>query len=229
MKYENILQACLSRVLEGDDSLETVVSEYPQWSDQLRAALETALWLQNQRKEFEPRPGFVRSTRASLPGLIEAGRLKAPDQRIFQPNLLNRVALLIILIQVIFLTGGGLVFVADSALPGNKLYPMKTLVEDVRLALTFDDGKDTQLHLQFAQEHLIICAEMVSQGQNEDALVALRNYENHMVGAGRKLRALQFHDLYEGDKLRNNFNQIYLQDLEILKILFPGVFDVGRT
>jgi hypothetical protein len=128
------------------------------------------------------------------------------------------------IIMLSLLSGGGVVLAAEASLPGEGLYPLKTATEYVRVGLTFDASKEASLHLQFAQEHLVACAIVASQGRYEDALTALRNYEHHIASTGRIVHTLNQSGNGISDTILQGFSRIYLQDFETLKILLPGEF-----
>jgi hypothetical protein len=223
--YEVILQECLDRVLEGGEPLDEVVNEYPHWRDRLALEIKTAHWIQDQAAAYEPRPGFVVSTRQPL---IEDMQRPAKTSRL-TPSAqhlqvqLSRLMLALFIVMTVLLGGAGTVLAAQDALPGDALYPVRIAAEDLQLLLTFDPVKQAYLHLQFAQGHLVACAIQVSQGNPEEALVALQNYERHMAEMGR-IVSLPHQDVVIPANLFFDFNQVFLQDIGTLQVLLPGEF-----
>jgi DNA-binding response OmpR family regulator len=65
------------------------------------------------------------------------------------------------------LAATGMASASGSALPGDALYPVKTCMEGIRLALTFGDTRQAQLHLEFAGERLEEAASLLLQGRPE--------------------------------------------------------------
>ena len=55
-------------------------------------------------------------------------------------------------------------FAAQESLPSEALYPIKTFVEDVRLALTSDPEAEVDLLLQFSDERMEEIAALMEQG-----------------------------------------------------------------
>ena len=75
-----------------------------------------------------------------------------PGRRLFA----GATAAVVLLLFVFGLSQGVQVAAAaaDSSLPGDTLYPMKTLVENVRLAMASDAADQVQLHLELVQTRL---------------------------------------------------------------------------
>jgi hypothetical protein len=223
--YQVILQECLARVLEGGESLDQVLNEYPHWRHRLALDIAAARWVRDRGTAYEPRPGFVTSTRQHLIGRLLSPHLKIKSARLVQPLQLrlSRLVLVLFFVMVILLAGAGTTLVAQDALPGESLYPLRTGVEELQLLLTFDPVKAAYLHLQFAQGHLVACAIRISQGYPEEARVALRNYERHMADMGR-IVSLPPQGVEIPEDLFFDFNQVFLQDIGTLQVLLPGAF-----
>jgi hypothetical protein len=69
--------------------------------------------------------------------------------------------------------GGGVVLAADD-LPGDFLYPVKLLSEDVRLALTFDPADKAELEMAFVALRVQEMARLAQQGDEVPAAVVAR-------------------------------------------------------
>jgi hypothetical protein len=137
---------------------------------------------------------------------------------------LTRLAISAIIVLLIFLGGGGVALAAEDSLPGNVLYQVKLSKEDIRLALTLQPSKEARLHLQYANEHLVDCAILASDGRRDDAMISLLKYEHHIASASRLVPVLSQDGNLEGEALFMDFNQIYFRDTETIKVLFPGEY-----
>jgi hypothetical protein len=225
VKFEKILDESLDRVLLGDVKIDAIVENYPRWKNQLKSALETAQWLIDQGNQMTPRPGFINSNKLYITSSLLVMNLRRDyDFKAFYKRVFfRRILLAIVVIGLIFSAGGGLVIVGDESLPGDIFYPLRIATENIRLALTLQPSKEAYLHLQYAQEHLIACAMLVSHGRYNHAQVALNHYERHMSGAGRLVPVLSQNGL-NADQLFSRFNRIFLQDFETIQVLLPGGF-----
>jgi len=61
-----ILQLCLEVIESGQETVDSLLSRYPELWDTLRRPLEAAAWLYNHTHLLNPRPGFVDASRQRL-------------------------------------------------------------------------------------------------------------------------------------------------------------------
>ena len=67
-KFEDILAQSIEKVHQGEESVESVVNQFPEHSEDLRRDLEASLWLAAKREHLEARPGFVAAWALGRPG-----------------------------------------------------------------------------------------------------------------------------------------------------------------
>src|SRR5512147_1308267 len=65
-KVELVLESCLEMIHSGQETIDSVLTQYPNLADVLRPELEMALWLGEKRKVLDPRTGFVYASRGRL-------------------------------------------------------------------------------------------------------------------------------------------------------------------
>lgn len=211
----------MRRILDEGESLSEVISEYPRCQDQLRNDIDTALWLNQKGESLAPRAGFARSTQGYILNQIEkTAGVRQGKKVAFKEPLMVRWVLVALVFVVVYLSGSMLLI--DRALPGDRLYEVKTSLEDLRLVLTLDAAEDARLHMRYAQEHLVACAKATSHGRHEDAAMALMNYERHIAGLIRANQILSDDPSTHKDWQNINVSRIYLEDLEIFKVLLAG-------
>lgn len=74
----------------------------------------------------------------------------------------------LIIVILAFLGAGGAVLTSDSARPGDLLFPLDRSVEDIRLALTPEQGK-ADLRVKFAKERLDEIESILDEESDDDA------------------------------------------------------------
>ncbi len=228
-KYDLILESVLNRILIQGESLESAISDFSENQEQLRIDLDTALWFNQIGNQLSPRPGFVTSSRNYLVtnlNEISVGNRNFDKKHAFK-NIFQPQWVLTIFIAFVFILGS-LVAGMDQAVPGDLLYSVKTAMQDFRLFLTVDAEKEANLYRLYAQEHLIACARAVSQGRSNDAEFALWNYERYIAGMSRSVQKISKSSLSNSDWELWDVSRIYLQDIEIFKVLLPGTFSEFR-
>jgi hypothetical protein len=226
-RYPIILQKSLEKYLVAGESLEDVVVEYPQCRDRLILDLRAASNLKDHADLFGSRPGFLASSKNNLLKSLDHEKEKTSRllRRIHPLSLpFYRFLYSFLAVVVILFFSVGLVLSAQFSLPGDTLFPIKTASEGIRLALTFDEVKSIELHLQYAQDYMVACASLISQGRTGDAAQAVRFYERHVAGTARLLLEESTNNPGDFGYLLIDFNNRLLQDLGTFQVLLPGEF-----
>ena len=162
------LEFCLREMEEGGN-METALSRFPEFAEELRPILETSIKAQAMAAP-EPAPDVVRRSRARV--LQRAAELReskvaprsAPRRVI---PVFQRLALSFALVAVFLMSGGGLLSASASALPGEQLYPVKRGWENVRLFFIFDTQARSLLEHEFENERLHEANELILEGRHE--------------------------------------------------------------
>jgi hypothetical protein len=79
-------------------------------------------------------------------------------------------------------------------LPDSPLYPVKQLIEKIRLAVTTDNAAEVELHLQNAEERLAEADAMAEEGKTEEARQALNDMMKEMRAAYKLAGMVPGHD-----------------------------------
>lgn len=91
-------------------------------------------------------------------------------------------ARILILLAVMFGGTTATAFAAQESLPSEALYPIKTFIENVRLALTSDPEAEVMLLLQFSDERMEEIATLIQQGLPVPDTVAIQ-LQQHLHSA----------------------------------------------
>lgn len=159
------LEFCLREVEEGGD-IETALARFPEYRDELRPILETSVKARALTVP-EPAPDVVRRSRARvMQRAAELREVKVAPRKRGIP-LLQRLAISFALAAVFLLSGNGLLSASASALPGERLYPVKRGWESMRLFFIFDAEARELLANQFENERLHEANELLADGRHE--------------------------------------------------------------
>jgi len=189
--FEHILDDCVVAIQEQGQTVENCLARYPAHREELEpllclvARLESARTLkapaalrqlprssiEAQQAEAEQAPDDPHPLRDAVQKVRFIFRWPG-DLRGGQPSwfLRRRRATIMIgaLIAVLMLAGAGTVHASADALPGHALYPVKTTVEDVRLAVSISDAEDARLRLEFAARRLDEVIALMEEGEAQD-------------------------------------------------------------
>jgi hypothetical protein len=165
-KLDQLLENCL-QALELGDTVETVVSRYPEFADELRPILETVVRVKNKNM-FGVSPIIVRRNRAKLlqhAAEMREGKFKRSSRGVWLASL-RRVAVTLIVLMVVFASGTGLVRASSSTVPGDRLYPVKRTWENVLVFATFDVQQREVLELEQENKRLEELQELFEKGRS---------------------------------------------------------------
>lgn len=179
---------------DGKETIDSIIEQYPQYATELRPRLEAMQMLASIKPGLEPRPGFIASSR----NYIESRAVTRPQKDVWH-RILNRYtpqhwafyitapALIIVLLALIF---NSLVLTARMALPGDTLYSTKILMEDLRMALTFDREKKADLYIQYTRERSSEMVDLVLDGDYEALTITASRFETDLIDSLHSLNAL---------------------------------------
>jgi hypothetical protein len=107
-------------------------------------------------------------------------------------------AVFILLVAVLLFGGAGITAAAaQSAIPGDALYAVKTSIEQTRLSLAQDAGDRAQMKMAFAQRRLEEIAALIEEGRYRDVGEAVLSFEADIHSA-----ILELETVSRGDPAR---------------------------
>ncbi|MEA1979043.1 MAG: DUF5667 domain-containing protein, partial [Chloroflexota bacterium] len=209
-----------------EDRVDQAASNYragkPIKDPDLQSLLETMDVL--KPLEDVPAPDLVRSQqsrRAFLSRAKETLPVSLPElnRHIGWKNIFKKerspmftFARILILLAVAFGGTTATAFAAQESLPSEALYPIKTFVEDVRLALTSDPEAEADLLLQLSDERMEEIEALIEQGLPVPNEVAIRLQE-------QLNQALQEAAKLDDARLLMLMEQVQVRSQEQIKLL----------
>jgi hypothetical protein len=173
--------------MSGQQTIESILQRYPHESEQLRPRLESISWLEQAKKELEPRQGFIASSQKYLEQQIEI--LPRPNywQRLFKKFTPQRwvfnITAPIIVVIMLALVLNSLVLTARLSIPGDPFYSTKLVIEDIQLAFAFNPVEKTELYIKFSQERTTEIVQLVLEGDYEQIDPAANRFENELIAS----------------------------------------------
>ncbi len=182
-----ILQICLEQVLEQGKPINEVLIPYSQYEEEIRPLLESAVWLEQQSHRAElseerlifKKKELLNQIQREEPQSSISKRKVLPTfhwKYSFKPMFQWAIILIVFLCSLT----GGVAWAAQSSIPGDALYPIKTSSETIRFNLTKDPFQQEQLLLEFSQRRLVECEALLADGREKDATAALILYKNEL-------------------------------------------------
>jgi hypothetical protein len=182
-----IIESLSPAIMSGQQTIESILQRYPHESEQLRPRLESISWLEQAKKELEPRQGFIASSQKYLEQQIEI--LPRPNywQRLFKKFTPQRwvfnITAPIIVVIMLALVLNSLVLTARLSIPGDPFYSTKLVIEDIQLAFAFNPVEKTELYIKFSQERTTEIVQLVLEGDYEQIDPAANRFENELIAS----------------------------------------------
>jgi hypothetical protein len=177
---QSIIDEFFPQLVAGEISLESVLEAHPEQADELRANLETALWLNSQQPGAEPRPGYLEASKKRLLISLRTAPITF-WQRLWQPRSPQRFALqafsLSLLVVSLVLVINTINLASRLALPGDWLYPAKLSIERLQLALTADPQAQARLQIELTQHRTTEIVQLVLENEVEYLPESVRRLE----------------------------------------------------
>lgn len=201
-----IIGDCIEMVQTGQMSRNDCARKYPNLADELKSAFFSMDAISSIAfSKIDPlyqRKRKIRLTQ-KLPDR-ENIVTKRMDHRYRLQNLKRRFAMTWVVIVTTILSlisGAGAVYASNDALPGDTLYPVKTWVEDVQLAIAPEDV-DAGLLIRFAEHRVEEAVELIHEGRFEDIEKAADGYQRHTELLTQTMARVKAENPEEAIKLR---------------------------
>lgn len=222
-QIDRIINIKLPAILDGEETLESILAKYPRYVGELRPRLEAALWLQHTKTTLEPRPGYIISSRKYLETQIESmpavGFWRNLIKRYSPQRWVFNITAPIIVFLLFVLVINSTVLTARLSIPGDPFYTTKLVIEDVQLALTFNQVDQTDLHIQFTRERALEFVALVMEGNYEYLPVTSTRMETEIIASLHSLDALSLNNSQSLPLQVDNLRDTLSYEITMLNVL----------
>jgi hypothetical protein len=209
-KQEEIIFQEYLKQIESGRPVVKILSHNDELDHDTQAELEAAEWLVGRREDCSPRPGFVPASRQRLMARLRAAQTSpAPQTRTWRSRWLawnstrplglshNPILLGVlvgILVGLLFESGLSFSRAAHTWLPGDFLYPIKTVSESVSLLVKWTPEQQALSHIEYARLRLLEAQGLVFDGRYEELPRLSSNLNRHVVQAARAINQISGKD-----------------------------------
>lgn len=228
-----ILQNCLDAIQIGDETVDSVLSLYPDLEEELRPQLENALWLMDRRALLEPDPAFIQQSRTRLMNRIQAQqRAAAPVATSWKesflaffrlPPVVVRAAATVLLVFVLLMGADRVVESTETSVPGEPGYTVKRTVENFTLAVSNDPGQQIVLYLEYSQRRLSETNVLVDESRYTAANETLDEFQEQVRSAVSSLDSVKDADTVHKELLAMTIQEKLSDHKKQLDQLLPKV------
>ncbi|MBI2831772.1 MAG: hypothetical protein HYX79_05910 [Chloroflexi bacterium] len=189
MKKQDILAQCIDEILSGRRTMRQCLLRYPWLGEELQPLLKIATSIRSEKatasQEFRER-ARRKLLEAMEPSPTRAGRPAISDWLkpaflLAKPRFSVAVA---IFASIVVIGGGGTVYASQGSLPDDMLYPLKTGVEGLQLALAQGHEARAWLHLKLAERRAdeVVTQSNLGRTLSTSALGAIASQIDSAVG-----------------------------------------------
>lgn len=230
---EKVFQDSLSAIQENGENLEAVLKRYPEYESELSPGLTRAAQLKEQANDLTARPGFVEASRRRLVNRIALDSSPASflqrfvwrgsvhRQQRFRWSV-NILALLVLFISF-FSLGSRTLSWAKTSLPGDGVYLVKLLVEDIRMGLTFNPAARAKLHIDIAEERSNEIQALILEDRYDQIPIAAVDFLSQVYQAKQSMETMAPKDQASAAVLSEHLNAIIADQYVVLNFLIDVV------
>ncbi len=197
-QIEDLINRYTPDLSTGRETVASILEKHAQFAAELKPRLEAICWLLDKERSFEPRHGFISSSRRYIEQQIALKQDKGFWTAIINRYLPWRLAFYVttsaLIIILLAMTINSLVLTSQLSIPGDPFYSTKLIIEDVQLAFTFSPEARANLHMQNSKERTSEFVELVLAGDYAALPDAASRMESEIAASIRSLADLEDQD-----------------------------------
>jgi len=182
-RIDEILIDCLRDIESGKATIEDCLERHPALRGELEPLLRLAVDIERLPAEA-PSAGFRSKARANVMEYAHEHPLKHSQRHwlaniFIQPGWARSGVIVLAVLVIIAGSATGTAYAAQSSLPGDLLYPVKTGTESWREWIETDAAGDTLLQMEFAGRRIDELERLIPEF-SPDVYIAVSGYENNL-------------------------------------------------
>ena len=222
-RIKQIIELCSPAIISGEETVDSILANYPQYADKLRSRLEAIQWLVTAKDNLQPRKNFVSSTRKAMEDKFISIQPQNFWQRVFRRhtpqrwvfNLTTPVLVIFLLVMII----NSLVLTARLSIPGDPLYSTKLFLEDARLVFTINPLEKTNLYMEYSRHRTTEFVELVMDGNYELLPAATKRLESDIIASLHAINDVALTDKTVQQPKTTELRRTLTNEVSMLKIL----------
>lgn len=178
-EFDNVLDECLERLLVKGDTIAQCLQSFPKHADELKPLLEAAL-VTKRASAIQPRPEFRDRARYQFSLALQEMVCKR-SRPFFSWRWQAQWVAVVATVLVLLLAGGGTVAAAGSSMPGDPLYSVKLVTEQVRLVFTPSALGKAEFYAELADRRVAEIVRMAGENKPERIEQTTRRLDAHLA------------------------------------------------
>ena len=188
--FDNILNDCLERMASGE-SVAECLARYPERAEELAPILRVGqATMRVSRVNMPSSAGKARGL-ARMQAALEDGRQRRGRRwrfpRVFWQSVSTPIAAAFAVVFLTVVAAGGTTAASGDSIPGEALYPVKTMRESVEERIARSDEHKARVHAKLARERGREMRELIVRGRIYEAEVVAFRLHRHLNESANRM------------------------------------------
>ena len=188
--FDNIVNDCLERMAAGE-SVADCLARYPEQADELAPILQMGQATMDVSRAVMPSAASRARGMARMRAALEEGRHRRTVRwqmpRISWGSIGTPIAAAFAVVFLTMVAAGGTAVASAESIPGEPLYPVKSIRESVEERIARSDEHKAQVHARLARERGREMRELIVKGRIYEAEVVASRLNRHLNESANRM------------------------------------------
>ena len=188
--FDNIVNDCLERMAAGE-SVADCLARYPEQADALAPILQTGQATMDVSRATKPSAAGKARGMARMQAALEEGRHRRRRRwqmpRVSWRPISTPIAAAFAMALLTIVAAGGTTVASADSIPGEALYPVKSMRESMEERIARSDEHKAQVHAKLARERGREMRELIVRGRIYEAEVVAVRLNRHLNESANRM------------------------------------------
>lgn len=187
--FDNIVNDCLERIGTGE-SVASCLARYPEQADELAPILQMGQATMDVSRVAKPSAASRARGMARMQAALEEGRHRRRRwqmPRVFWRPISTPIAAAFAVVFLTVVAAGGTTVASADSIPGEPLYPVKSIRERVEERIARSNERKAQVHAKLARERGREMRELIVRGRIYEAEVVAVRLNRHLSESATRM------------------------------------------
>ena len=207
--FDNIVNDCLERMAAGE-SVADCLARYPEQAEELAPILQMGQATMDVSKAARPSAAVRARGMARMQAAIEerrhSRRRRWQMPQVFWRPISTPIAAAFAVVFLTVVAAGGTTAASADSIPGEPLYPVKSIRESVEERIARSDEHKAQVHAKLARERGREMRELIVRGRIYEAEVVAVRLNRHLSESASRMGVVVSTHYMEMPRVRGEKN-----------------------
>lgn len=187
--FDDIVNDCLERMAAGE-SVADCLARYPEQADELAPILQMGQATMDVSRTARPSAAGRARGMARMQAALEEGRHRRRRwqmPRVFWGPISTPIAAAFAVVFLTVVAAGGTTVASADSIPGEPLYPVKSIRESVEERIARSNEHKAQVHARLARERGREMRELIARGRIYEAEVVASRLNRHLNESANRM------------------------------------------